>query len=541
MNAAQKIKISTVIITVATLGILSSCAKHTPENIADTLRVDIGNEISTLDPAKTEVAPDFRVVNDLFAGLIDWNQKNQPIPGMASSYEISKDGKTYTFHLRHDLKFSDGSPIHAADFVYSWKRVVEPKTASSYGFLLDSVVNAQDIMKGTKTSDSLGISATDNYTFVVNLTHPMNEFLTYITSPVLDVVPEKTIKHYGDNSWTDPKNIVTSGAYVLKEHVMNGYLFANKNPNFYQANTVKIAHIKYLPITDTNVAIDTYKSGDLDTTWQNVPVDKFNQIKEEFPNELYVTTWEKTIFYNFNMHLPKFANNLKLRQALSMAIDRNALVNQVLKSGEKPLYSIVTPTIEHGKYKDNMYSWANSESRVNKAKSLYKEAGFSATNPLVVTLKYKNNDLDKKTALAVASMWQNVLGINVKLENVEYKSLVQSLHRGDFEIAEGNWGADYDSVTTYTPLYRCHNGNNHSFYCNDNYDSILDRADATIDNTQQTALYSNAINIANNAYSTIQLYEPTHQRLVKPRVHGYDIQENYLDNVQSKWFTLSNN
>lgn len=532
-------KTSSVLINLITIAVLSSCAKHQAENVADTLRVDIGNEISTIDPAKTEVAPDFRVVNDLFAGLIDWDQKNQPIPGMASSYDISKNGKTYIFHLRHDLKFSDGSPIYASDFVYSWKRLVDPKTASSYGFLLDSVVNANEIMKGTKPSSSLGVLASDNYTFIVELNHPMNEFLTYITSPVLDVVPEKTITQYGD-SWTDPKNIVTSGAYVLKEHVMNGYLLASKNPNFYQATFVKINNVKYLPITDTNVAIDTYKAGDLDTTWQNVPVDKFNNIKNEFPNELYVTTWEKTIFYNFNMHLPKFANNLKLRQALSMAVDRDALTNQVLKSGEKPLYSVVTPTIEHGKYKNNIYSWASSENRIKTAKQLYKEAGFSASNPLTVTLKYKNNDLDKKTALAVASMWQSTLGLNVKLENVEYKSLVQSLHRGDFEIAEGNWGADYNSVTTYTPLYRCNNGNNHSFYCNQAYDSILDKADATINKDQQANLYRNAISIANNDYATIQLYEPTHQRLVKPRVHGYDIQENYLDNVQSKWFTLSN-
>lgn len=543
----QKSKIiiilETAIYTITAISIMSliSCGKHSNENSANTLRVDIGNEISTVDPAKTEVAPDFRVVNDLFAGLIDWDQKNQPIPGMASTWDLSDESKTYTFHLRHDLKFSDGSPIYAKDFVYSWKRLVDPKTASSYGFLLNNVVNAHDIMNGTKPCDSLGIYAPDNYTLIVKLNHPMNEFLIYLTAPALDVVPKNAITLFGD-SWTDPKHIVTSGAYVLKDHVMNGYLIAIKNPNFYAASQVSIKNIKYLPITNTNVAIDTYRAGDLDTTWQNVPVDKFSSIKNEFHDELHVTTWEKTIFYNFNMHLPKYANNSKLRLALSMAIDREMLSNTVLKSGEKPLYSIITPTIEHGRYANNDYSWKNVPDtiRIKTAKQLYHEAGYSLNNPLVVKLTYKNNDLDKKTALAIAAMWQSTLGINVKLENLEYKSLLQSLHRGDFDIAEGNWGADYNSVTTYTPLYRCNNGNNHSFYCNPKYDNTLDIADATIDKERQTMLYNSAITMANNDYATIPLYEPTHQRLVKPRVKGYEIEENYLDNVQSKWFSLKN-
>lgn len=542
MQKAKLISISRLFLSMVTaVGVagLISCAKHQDTNTKDTLRVDIGNEVSTVDPAKTEVAPDFRVVNDLFAGLIDWDQKNQPIPGLSSSWEISPDGKIYTFHLRHGLKFSDGSPIYAHDFIYSWERLLDPKTAASYGFLLNGVVNANAIMNGTKTPTSLGVSALDNYTFVVNLEHPMNEFLSYLTAPALDVVPEKTIVAFGD-SWTEPKNIVTSGAYVLKDHVMNGYLLATKNPNFYAANQVAIKNIKYVPITDTNVALDTYRAGDLDTTWQNIPVDKFTDIKNEFPDELHVITWEKTVFYNFNMNLPKYANNLKLRQALTMAIDRNALSKHVLSSGEKPLYSIVTPSIEHGKY-NNKYSWADmdNETRIKMARQLYKEAGYSLSQPLVVNLKYKNNDLDKKTALAIASMWQSTLGVNVKLENLEYKSLLQSLHRGDFDIAEGNWGADYDSVTTYTSLYRCKNGNNHSFYCNSKYDAILDKAAVTRDKTAQTALYNAAITIANNDYATLQLYEPTHQRLVKPRVKGYEIDENYLDNLQSKWFSLS--
>lgn len=528
------------VLCAVSVGIIA-CSNHEENQAKNTLRVDIGNEISTVDPARTEVAPDFRVVNDLFAGLLDFDQSNRPIPGLAEKWEISKDGKTYTFHLRHGLKFSDGSPITSDDFVYSWQRLVDPKTAAAYGFLLDGVVNAEAIMKGTMPVKSLGVSAPDQYTVVVQLAHPMNEFLTYLTAPAVDVVPEQVIEKYGD-AWTEPKNIVTSGAYTLKEHVMNGYILAEKNSNFYAANKVAIEKVKYFPLTNSNVSLDTYKSGALDTTWQNVPIDKFAEIKKEFPTQLHVTTWEKTIFFNFNLHSAKYANNPKLRQALVMAIDRKTLADDVLKSGQKPIYSIVTPTIENGKYAGITYDWANfdNDKRIKMAQQLYAQAGYSTKNPLEVTLKYRNNDLDKKTALAMASMWQSVLGVKVNLENQEYKALLQALRKGDFDIAEGNWGADYNSVTTYTPLYRCNNGNNHSFYCNTKYDNILEAASSMVNLDAEEALYKSAIKIANDDYSTIQLYEPSHQRLVNPRVKGYQIDNNYLDNVQSKWFTLSN-
>ena len=516
------------------------CSKAVETDVKTTLRVDIGNEISTIDPARTEVAPDFRVVNDLFAGLLDFDQSNRPIPGMATNWDVSLDGKTYTFHLRPGLKFSDGTPITAQDFVYSWQRLVDPKTAAAYGFLLEDVVNANAIMQGKLPATSLGVNAPNDLTVMVTLVHPLNQFLTYLTAPAVDVVPQKVIEKYGQE-WTNPEHIVTSGAYVLQDHVMNGYILAHKNPYFYAANNVAIQNVKYLPLTDTNVSLDTYRSGALDTTWQNVPIDKFAQIKTEFGTQLHVVPWEKTIFFNFNLRLPKYANNKDLRQALVMALDRNVLTGTVLKSGQKPLYSIVTPSIENGKYADTAYPWASlSEGRlVQMAQTLYKKAGYSDANPLEVTLKYRNNDLDKKTALAMAAMWQSTLGVKVKLENQEYKALLQALHKGDFDIAEGNWGADYNSVTTYTPLYKCNNGNNHSFYCNSDYDKLLATAETLVNPTAQMSVYKAAIKLANDDYPTIPVYEPTHQRLVNPRVQGYAIESNYLDNVQSKWFHLN--
>ena len=273
-------KISSLI-TVTLILLISGCSKN-QVSIADkdTLLVDVGAEAATLDPARAENAEEFRVINDLFAGLVDFDQANRPIPGMASSWNITNNGKTYIFHLRPGLKFSDGSTITANDFVYSWERLVDPNTAAAYSFLLQDVVNADSIMKGTLPITSLGVSAPDTQTFIVNLNRPMSEFLVYITAPAVSVVPHLAIEKFG-KSWTEPQNMVTSGAYILKEHVVNGYILTQKNPNYYAASSVHIQKIKYFPLVDTNVSISTYKTGGLDTTWKNVPVDKFDNIKSE--------------------------------------------------------------------------------------------------------------------------------------------------------------------------------------------------------------------------------------------------------------------
>lgn len=509
---------------------------------ANTFRVDICAEIPTFDPVMAEDWYTYRVINDLYAGLVDFDQANRPIPGMAGSWEISSDGLTYTFHLRPDLKFSNGAPITASDFVYSWQRLVDPATGSAYAFLLKDVVNAPEIIDGKSVPGNLGVSAPDDKTFIVKLIHPTNAFLSYITTPNVFVVSKAIVEKYGE-SWTQPQNIVTSGAYVLKEHVMNGYILASKNPNYYAANDVKIANVKYFPFVDGNASISNYKTGALDATCQTVPIDQYKKLSVDYPKELHTFKWERIEFLNLNMQSAKYAKNPKLRQALTLAIDRTNLAELVLGAGQTPLYSIVTPTIENGKYADIHYAWSDwpRDKQIALARELYKEAGYSKEHPLTVNLKYQTNDLNKKVMVAVMSMWQDVLGVKVNLVNEELKVLTPDLRSGNYDIAQGRWGADYNSVTTYTPLFICNNGNNRSHYCNPLYDELIAKAEATADLKQQEKLYKQALQLVLNDYPIIPLFEPTHQRLVNLRVKGYNIDSNYLDNVQTKWFSFGNN
>jgi oligopeptide transport system substrate-binding protein len=527
-------------LSLSSLLMLGACSKKDGSvSMDNTLRVDVGTELPTFDPVLAEDGNTYRVINDLFAGLVDFDQSNRPIPGMAKNWEISSDGKIYTFHLRDNLKFSDGSPITADDFVFSWRRLVDPKTGSSYAFLLKDVLNGQKIIDGKEKPERLGVIALDPKTVVVHLEHPTNAFLSYITTPNVFVVPRKVVEKYGQD-WTKPENMVTSGAYILKEHVVNGYILATKNPNYYEESTVKIANVKYFPFTDTNASLSNFKTGALDTTWQNVPIDQYQQLKKQFPEELHTFKWERMDYLNLNFQLPKFANNLKLRQALAMAINREDLTEKILGAGQSPLYSVVTPTIENGKYSSLNYSWSKlpRDKQIQMAKELYKEAGYGPNNPLTLTIKYQTNDLYKKVMISVMSMWQETLGVKVKLVNEEMKVLFPELKNGNYEVAQGRWGADYNSVTTYTPLFICNNGNNRSHYCNKEYDTIIAQAEATSNPAQQEKLYKQALQIAMNDYAIIPLYEPTHQRLVTKRVKGYDIDSNYLDNVQTKWMTL---
>ncbi len=505
----------------------------------DLLRIDVSSEVPSLDPALAEDDASNRVTYDLFAGLVDFDQSNNIIPGMASSWDISSDAKTYIFHLRPNLKFSDGDTITANDFVYSWRRLVDPKVASPYSFLLSSLINAREIMDSKQSPDTLGVSVLDSLTLVIKLSQADDAFLNKIALPNAMVVSKKNIEKFG-SAWTEPQNMVTSGAYKLKEHVINGYILAEKNSNFWDADNVSIKEIKYLPYGEKNASIPAYLSGGLDMTFKAVPADQFSQLKKDFPEELHMSKLEAMSYYDFNWNNPELAKNAKLRQALSMAVDRKALTNDVLKMGQVPLYSTVTDTIEDGKYKGLDYDWESwpRDQQIATAKKLYAEAGYSSSNPYTTSISYNTDNSNKKIALAVAAMWKSVLGVNVNLQNQEWKTFIQTRHKGGYQIARDSWGADYNSVTSYTNLYECNGSQNNSHYCNPKFNQLLEQAKVDTNSDHKVDTYREALRIPLDDYAIIPLYQSTNQVLIKPYVTGLDLSNNSLWHVQSKWMSL---
>lgn len=519
----------------------SGCTNQKPAtHPLDTLRIDLGGEVMTLDPALSKDSASGRVINDLYAGLADFDQQNHPIPGMASKWDISADGKTYTFHLRHGLKFSNDSPINANDFVYTYRRVVDPKTASSHSYLLAGVLNGQAIIKGQLPPSSLGVVAKDPYTVVVRLVQADPNFLNYLTMGTLGVVCSSVIDRY-KGRWTEREHIVTSGAYVMSERVANRYTLLKKNPHFYASGDVHIPLVKFFPFTNRDTGLNNYKAGNLDLIYPSVPINQYNTIKQQFPNELHTVVQEGMYYYDINQKLPQFAHKLKLRQALALAIDRKTLVAHVLGSEQTELYANVTPTIEDGTYKNIQYDFANQDPKeqINQAKKLYAEAGYSATKPLRISLKYDDNDMHRKLAIAIAAMWSSNLGIKIDLEHQGLKMFFRNRHQGNYEIAQDHLIANYNSVTSYTELFRCNGVQNNSQYCNPTYDNLIDLANNTQDKKQKQALYKQAILFAMQDYPIIPLFQPTYSKLIKPYVKNLKVETNHFNVEQSKWIKFS--
>jgi len=519
-----------------------SCPKKTSSQVTnnkDMIIVDNGSDAPTLDPALTEDNTSSRVIYDLFEGLTSFDQKMQTIPGLAETWEISKDQLTYTFHLRPGLKFSDGSPITANDIIFSWQRLVDPKVASPYNMLGANIINGQAIIDNKMPPGALGVTALDQKTIQIRLVHPDASFLAICSMPNTGIVSKKDVLKHGNN-WTQPDNMVGSGAYKLTERVIQGHILLTKNPYYYDAKNVLIPNVKFLPIVDFSSSLSQYKSGNIDITY-SLPVDQYKNIKREMPEQEHTVSQEALYYYNLNMTLPKFKDNLKLRQALSMAVDRNALVKVVLGQDQVPMYSYVTPTVEAGKFAGLDYEWAKwpRGKQIAIAQQLFKDAGYGPDKPLDISISYNTNDLHKKVALAIGSMWQEVFGdksISVTIANQEWKTFITARNNANFDVARDGWIADYDSVDSYTNLYQCSNPQNHSKMCNKQYNNLLEQAQKTANPEERTDLIRDAIKIAMDDYAIIPLYQYTYYRLVNPKVKGYDIKNNHLDHVQSKWY-----
>ena len=526
--------------------LLSACSKekssvantNSDTNTANrnTINISIGGEPPTLDPDLSGDSISARVAHDFFEGLVSFDQRGEPIPGLAESWEISPDQKTYTFHLRKGIKFSDGTPITATDFVKSWQRFGDPKTGSPQNNMLEIVVNGAQIAKGQLPPSSLGISAPDQNTVIVKLVHPSEAFIYLISNNQgFKVIPTKVIAAKG-TAWTEPQNMVTSGAYKMTEHVVNGYITAEKNPFYYAESTVKISQVKYLAIADNNSDYNQYQAGNVDITY-SIPTDRYKEIKSEYPQELHTVQQDAIYFYDFNMMRPELKNNLKLRQALTMAVDRKTLTQDILGQGQTELYSYVAPTVSNGKYANVKYEWANwtREKQISEAKNLYAEAGYGADHPLTLEISYNTLDSHKKIAVAIASMWKETLGVNVIAANMEWKTFILARQKGNYQVARDGWVAG-KNITDYTDfMFLCDAPQNNTHYCNPAYDELIRDANYTLDPVQKQKIYSQAIMLSMDDYPIIPLYQYTYSRLIKPYVKGYDPRDNHGDDVMTKW------
>ncbi|MFB2862188.1 ABC transporter substrate-binding protein [Aeromonas sp. MdU4] len=488
-----------------------------------------GSEPATLDPQKVEGTPESAILRDLFEGLVSSGPKGEVKPGVAESWE-TKDNKHYIFHLRKDAKWSNGDPVTAHDFVYAFQRAVDPKTASPYSWYLEmpTIANATEIIAGKKPADTLGVKAADDYTFEVQLEKAIPYFVTMLSHTTTYPVPKKVIEQFGEK-WTQPEHMISNGAYALKKWVVNERIELERNKNYWNDSKTVIDKVTYLPIQSTNAELNRFLAGEIDMTW-NVPIERFKQLKKDYPADLKVEGLVSTYYYQFNIKKKPF-DDVRVRTALSYAVNRDVIADKVMGQGQTPAYGLTPDYVDGFKPVAPEWSKMTQAERDAKAKALLQEAGFDASKPLKFELLYNTDDNHKKVAVAVASMWKK-LGAEVSLVNQEWKTYLETKKQGQFDVGRAGWSADYNEASSMLDLMQTTHGNNDGKYSNPAFDKLMTDSRDQVDADARNKLYVQAEAILAKDMPIIPIYQYVQPRMVKSYVGGYP--SNPLDNLYSK-------
>jgi len=524
------------VVALATLIAVGTAAVAHAETV---LRRGNGAEPQTLDPHKLEGVPEFNITADLFEGLTTYAANGDVVPGAAKSWDISDDGLVYTFHLREDGKWSNGDPLTADDFVYSFRRAVDPATASPYSYILDPIVDAAEITGGTeKDLTKLGIKALDPHTVQITLKAPTAHFLQLVRHNISFPVNKAVVDKFGDQ-WTRPGNLVGNGAYMLSEWTPQASLTMVKNPNFHDAASVKLDKVVYYPTEDIPEEFKRFRAGELDVT-NDVPNDQIATVKKDYKAEFHNEAYLGTYYYVINLTRDALGKSKELREALALAINRDVIVNKITQAGEMPAYSWVPPGLKGYEQQPLDFKSMKQADREALAKKLYKEAGYSADKPLKLEILYNTSDNHKKIAVAIQNMWKKVLGVDATLTNQEWKVYLNTRKTKSFDVARAAWIGDYMDPYTFLQMFTSTAGDqNDAGYNSKEYDTDLDTAQKTVDQGARFKLLQDAEKTFVNDYAMIPIYHYTTKHLVASKVKGWEF--NLLDIHLERYIEVASN
>ncbi len=481
----------------------------------DSKRADLvfvnGAEPETLDPAIITGQPEGRVVNALFEGLCAYDENGQAVPGVAERWDISPDGKTYTFHLRSEAKWSDGTPLTAEDFVASWKRTLTPSTGSQYNYQLFPIKNAQAFAEGKLTDFSqVGVRAADARTLVVELENPTPYFIQLCAFPTLHPAPVRIIEKFGDD-WVKPGNLVGNGAYALESWRINDKIRLRKNPHYWDRENVALETIDVLPISDANVAFNFYASGLADLLMDKglAPPALLEDLKKR--EDFHAAPFLGIYFLRYNCAKGPFTDE-RVRRAFSLAVDKKRIVEKITRAGELAAPGFVPPGIPGYKGTDGL------DFDPAQARRLMAEAGFPGGKGFPnATYLYSKSELNEAIAVELQSMWREELGVNVNLARQEWKVYLNSLSLLDYDIARSSWVGDYPDPNTFLDMFLTGGGNNRTGWSSADYDRLIAEAARELDPAKRFAtlraaedlLVQKAVPICPIYYYVgIQLYDP---------------------------------
>jgi oligopeptide transport system substrate-binding protein len=500
---------------VATAALMGAASAEVVYNRANS------GEPETLDTHKTSTVQEAHILRDMLEGLVTYNAKGEAVPGQASKWEVGDDGKTYRFTLRDGIKWSNGDPVKASDFVYSYRRIMDPATGAKYANILYPILNAEKINKGQGKIEDLGVKAVDDKTVEIKLEQPTPYFTELLTHQTSLPVHQASVEKFGKD-FVKPGNMVTNGAYKLVEFVPNSHIKLAKNEHYYGAKDVQIDTVNYFPTPDFAAMVRRYEAGELDTT-DDVPADQMKSLKQRFKDQVQVGPWLGTYFMIVNSSKAPL-NDVRVRQALSMAMDREFIAEQIWGGTMLPGYSFMPPGV--GNYGEPAFMDYKSTSpidREEKAKELLKEAGFGPGKPLKVEIRYNTTDNNRNTVVAVADQWKQI-GVESTFINTDGKTHFAHLRDGgDFDIARYGWIADFSDPDNFLFLLKSDNkGFNAGKYNNPEFDGLLRQAAAELDLKKRADIMKKAEAIAMKDMPWIPVMYYGKSHLISPKIKGFE-------------------
>ncbi|WP_448953539.1 peptide ABC transporter substrate-binding protein [Labrys neptuniae] len=478
-----------------------------------------GGEAQTLDSILTSTNLEEFVVADLGEGLTIYDAHGKIAPGTAESWTISPDGTVYTFKIRANAKWSNGDPVTANDFVFTFRRLQDPKVASGYSTIQYVIKNAEAINTGKMPLDQLGVKALDDKTLEITLERPTPFILEVLAHQSGLAQNQKSVEKFGSD-FTKPGNLLSSGAYMLTENVANDHLTMVKNPNYWDAANVKIDKLISYPIDDLAAARRRYFAGELDLTYSATP-DQVKFLRDKVGDQVHISNGVTTYYYVFDTRKAPF-NDVKIRTALSLAIDREFLSDKIFEGAQKPLYSLVPEGIEGYKAAKLDFEGMSQLDREDKATQLLKEAGYSKDKPLKLEIRYNTSEAHKKVATAIAGMWKP-FGVEATLLNSDTKSHYAYIQDGgSYDVARTGWVADYaDPETFLSLLWTPNKALNWTHYSNPEFDALIAKSYQERDPAKRMDILHDAEAIGLRDQPMVPVMNSADMWLVSPKVKGW--------------------
>ena len=490
------------------------------------------SDVQSLDPHKTSTVEEANILRDLFIGLVAQDQDANLIPGAAESWTVSPDGKVYTFKMRAGAKWSDGSPVTAGDFVFSWRRVVNPATGSEYASMAFPVLNAEEINGGKAKPEDMGVKAIDDATLEVTLKGPTPYFLEMLTHQAMLPVNKTNVEKFGDD-FVKAGNLISNGAFTLVENVPNDHIKIVKNPGFYDAANVKLDVVNYIPTEDRAAGIKRFEAGEVDSM-NDMPTEQLADLKAKFGDQIHITPELGTYYYIFKSQKAPW-NDAKLRNAISMVIDRDQLAEKVWQNSMIPAYSMVPPGVKGYETRTMDYAEMPQLDREDAAKKVFDAMGISPEKPMKLELRYNTSENHKNTAVAFQEMLKP-FGFDVSLVNTDGKTHYSYLEQhGDFDVARAGWIADFKDPVTFLNLAHTGDGNNYGEYSNKAYDALMDKASVEADPALRMKELSDAEAVMIADLPLLPLLYYGNHNVVSSKLHGFA--ENVMDTHPSRFIS----